>query len=372
MKHTVEHNFDVPPQSVIFGMSDAMKKVQRDLAMIASADVPVLIEGPSGSGKEIIAKLIHQGSPVAKGPYVKVNCPAIPDALLESELFGYEKGAFTGAVAAKRGLIELADGGTLFLDEIGELSLGLQSKLLQVLQDGKFSRIGAEEDTRSEARVICATNRDLKREIAAGTFREDLFYRVNVVNITLPSLRERSADIPELVDYFLDHFNMMYNRRAVPLSASLMRLLQAYHWPGNIRQLENLIKRYVILGTEACISTDLAEPAPNNFDFEIPMEGPVPLKKITSQAVHRLEKEIILKVLQAHHWNRRRAAESLKISYRALLYKIRDAGLSPNRTANVKSMSAESSAPVSHSDLEPEAAAPNLENVLPIAKVSNA
>jgi two-component system, NtrC family, response regulator AtoC len=192
------------------------------------------------------------------------------------------------------------------------------------------------------------------------------------VNITLPSLRERSADIPELVDYFLAHFNMMYNRRALPLSSSLMRMLQAYHWPGNIRQLENLIKRYVILGTETCISTDLAEPAPNNFDFEIPMEGPVPLKKITSQAVHRLEKEIILKVLQSHHWNRRRAAESLKISYRALLYKIRDAGLSPNRTANVKSMATENSAPVSHSDLEPEAAVPNIENVVPIAKVSNA
>jgi two-component system response regulator AtoC len=371
MKHTVEHNFDVPPQSVIFGTSDAMKKVQRDLAMIASADVPVLIQGPSGSGKEIIAKLIHMGSPVARGPYVKVNCPAIPDALLESELFGYEKGAFTGAVTAKPGLIALADGGTLFLDEIGELSLGLQSKLLQVLQDGKFSRIGAEEDTRSEARVICATNRDLKQEIAAGTFREDLFYRVNVVNITLPSLRERSADIPELVEYFLAHFNMMYNRRALPLSASLMRLLQAYHWPGNIRQLENLIKRYVILGTEACISTDLAEPAPNNFDFEIPMEGPVPLKKITSQAVHRLEKEIILKVLQAHHWNRRRAAEALKISYRALLYKIRDAGLSPHRS-NVKSMLAESSVPAQQADSDPDAAAETMEELLPVAKVSNA
>ena len=164
---------------------------------------------------------------------------------------------------------------------------------------------------------------------------------------------------------------MMYNRRALPLSASLMRLLQAYHWPGNIRQLENLIKRYVILGTEACISSDLAEPAPNNFDFEIPMEGPVPLKKITSQAVHRLEKEIILKVLQAHHWNRRRAAEALKISYRALLYKIRDAGLSPNR-ATVKSMPSESGASVAHGDLEPEAAAKTVENVLPIAKVSNA
>jgi len=371
MKHTVEHNFDVPPESVIFGVSDAMKKVQRDLASVASADVPVLIQGPSGTGKEIIAKLIHRASALSRGPYVKVNCPAIPDALLESELFGYEKGAFTGAYTSKPGLIALADGGTLFLDEIGELSLGLQSKLLQVLQDGKFSRIGAQEDTRSEARVICATNRDLKHEIAAGAFREDLFYRVNVVNITLPSLRERSVDIPELVEYFREHFNMMYNRRAMPLSASLMRLLQAYHWPGNIRQLENLIKRYVILGTESSISGDLAEPAPNNLDYDVPMEGPMSLKKITNQAVRRLEREIILKVLQAHHWNRRRAAEALKISYRALLYKIRDAGLSPNR-ATVRSMPSDGSVPVQHDDLEPEAAAHTMEETMSIAKVSNA
>lgn len=371
MKHTVEHNFDVPPESVIFGVSDAMKKVQRDLASVASADVPVLIQGASGTGKEIIAKLIHRGSALARGPYVKVNCPAIPDQLLESELFGYEKGAFTGAYTSKPGLIALADGGTLFLDEIGELSIGLQSKLLQVLQDGKFSRIGAQEDTRSEARVICATNRDLKHEIAAGTFREDLFYRVNVVNITLPSLRERSVDIPELVEYFREHFNMMYNRRAMPLSASLMRLLQAYHWPGNIRQLENLIKRYVILGTESSISGDLAEPAPNNLDYDVPMEGPVSLKKITNQAVRRLEREIILKVLQAHHWNRRRAAEALKISYRALLYKIRDAGLSPHRTT-VRSMPSDGNVPIQHDDLEPEAASHTMEEMMPIAKVSNA
>jgi two-component system, NtrC family, response regulator AtoC len=371
MKHTVEQNFDLPPESAIFGASEAMKKVQRDLAMVASADVPVLIQGPSGTGKEIIAKLIHRASSLAKGPYVKVNCPAIPDALLESELFGYEKGAFTGAYTCKPGLIALADGGTLFLDEIGELSLGLQSKLLQVLQDGKFSRIGAQEDTRSEARVICATNRDLKQEIAAGAFREDLFYRVNVVNITLPSLRERSADIPELVEYFRGHFNMMYNRKAQPLSASLMRLLQAYHWPGNIRQLENLIKRYVILGTEACVSGDLAEPAPNTFDFEVPQEGPVPLKKITNQAVRRLEREIILKVLQSHHWNRRRAAEALKISYRALLYKIRDAGLSPNR-ASVRSMPVENGVPAQLSEQEPEDGGEAVAQLIPIGKVSNA
>ncbi len=341
MKQTVESNLDLPPESAIFGSSEAMKKVQRDLAMIASADVPVLIQGPSGTGKEIIAKLIHRASAWSKGPYLKVNCPAIPDALLESELFGYEKGAFTGAYTSKPGLIAMANRGTLFLDEIGELSLGLQSKLLQVLQDGKFCRIGAQEDTRSEARVICATNRNLKQEIEQGTFREDLFYRINVVNITLPSLRERSVDIPGLVEYFRGHFNMMYNRKAPSISSSLMRLLQAYHWPGNIRQLENLIKRYVILGTEACISNDLSEPAPSNFDLEIPEDGPVPLKKITQQAVRRLEREIILKVLQANHWNRRRAGEVLKISYRALLYKIRDAGLSPHRP-NTKNPKVES------------------------------
>jgi two-component system response regulator AtoC len=364
----VEQNFVLPPELVIFGASEAMKKVQRDLAMIASADVPVLIQGPSGTGKEIIAKLIHQASALAKGPYVKVNCPAIPDALLESELFGYEKGAFTGAYTSKPGLIALADRGTLFLDEIGELSMGLQSKLLQVLQDGKFCRIGAQEDTLSEARVICATNRDLKQEIAAGNFREDLFYRVNVVNITLPSLRERNVDIPELVEYFRGHFNMMYNRKTPAISSSLLRLLQAYHWPGNIRQLENMIKRYVILGTESCISNDLAEPAPSTFDFDIPQDGPVPLKKITNQAVRRLEREIILKVLQSHHWNRRRAAESLKISYRALLYKIRDAGLSPNRPS-MRSM------PESvQSGDEPNAsdAGEDIPNLMHIAKVSNA
>src|SRR5215467_5343527 len=226
MRFSGESNVPLPPESAIFGTSEAMKKVRRDLAMVASADVPVLIQGPSGTGKEIIAKLIHRMSTYAKGPYVKVNCPAIPDALLESELFGYEKGAFTGAYTSKPGLIALANRGTLFLDEIGELSLPLQSKLLQVLQDGKFCRLGAKEDTRSEARVICATNRDLKQEIAAGSFREDLFYRINVVNITMPSLRERNADIPSLVEYFRTHFNMVYNRKVPALSASLIRLLQ--------------------------------------------------------------------------------------------------------------------------------------------------
>lgn len=371
MKQTGEQNFELPPEQVVFGNSEAMKKVQRDLAMIASADVPVLIHGPSGTGKEIIAKMVHRSSPFSKGPFIKVNCPAIPDALLESELFGYEKGAFTGAHTSKPGLIAMANHGTLFLDEIGELSLPLQSKLLQVLQDGKFCRIGAHEETLSEARVICATSRDLKQEIELGNFREDLFYRINVVNISLPSLRERSADVPELVEYFRQHFNMVYNRRTPPISGSLMRLLQAYHWPGNIRQLENMIKRYVILGNEACISNDLAEPVPGSFDFDIPEGGPVPLKKMTQQAVRRLERQIILKVLQNTHWNRRRAAELLKISYRALLYKIRDAGLSPNRPA-LKEVRTEPKAVTPPEEPETDDHGDPLEPMLSMAKGNHA
>ncbi|HEY6305895.1 MAG TPA: sigma 54-interacting transcriptional regulator [Candidatus Angelobacter sp.] len=359
MKQPGEPHLESPPESVVFGSSEAMKKVQRDLAMIASADVPVLIQGPSGTGKEIIARMIHRASAFAKGPYLKVNCPAIPDTLLESELFGYEKGAFTGAYTSKPGLIVLANRGTLFMDEIGELSLPLQSKLLQVLQDGKFCRIGAQEDTRSEARVICATNRDLKQEIEAGNFREDLFYRINVVNITLPSLHERNQDIAELAEYFRVHFNMVYNRRVPPISAPLLRVLQAYQWPGNIRQLENMIKRYVVLGTETCIASDLSEPVPGLFEVDIPEHGPVPLKKMTQQATRRLEREIILKVLQSQHWNRRRAAEVLRISYRALLYKIRDAGLSPGRPAvrQVKPAAATPPTPVQQPANESEAPA---------------
>jgi len=208
-------------------------------------------------------------------------------------------------------------------------------------------------------------------KFAAGTFREDLFYRVNVVNITLPSLRERSLDIPELVEYFREHFNMMYNRRAMPLSGSLMRLLQAYHWPGTFAQLENLIKRYVILGTESSISGDLAEPAPNNLDYDVPMEGPVSLKKITNQAVRRLEREIISRCCKPTTGTAavpRKRSESATVRSST---RFRDAGLSPNR-ATVRSMPAESSVPVQHDDLEPESAPGTVEEIMSIAKVSNA
>ena len=332
---------EMPPEAIVFGRTEAMRAVRDRLTKLAGANVPVLIQGESGTGKDIIARMIHANSPWRTGPWVKVNCPAIPGTLLESELFGYEKGAFTGAYGVKPGRVEMAHRGTLFLDEISELDLGLQSKLLQLLQDGQFCRIGAQEDKKVEVRVVCATNRKLEQEIENGTFRSDLFYRINVVNLYMPPLRERAADIPDLVSYFLEHQNRKYNCRAKPLSNEMMTVLHKYHWPGNVRELENLIKRYVILGNEDVISSDLAPRTPDFFNTEIPIDGQISLKKVTRQAVRELERKIILKVLQNHHWNRKQAARTLSISYRALLYKIRDAGLPSNRA--VKKQEAEAS-----------------------------
>jgi two-component system response regulator AtoC len=322
---------EMPPDSVVFGSTEAMRALRERLSKIAGANVPVLIQGESGTGKDIIARMIHIASPWKTGPWVKVNCPAIPGTLLESELFGYEKGAFTGAYGMKPGRVEMAHRGTLFLDEISELDMALQSKLLQLLQDGQFCRIGAQEDKKVEVRVVCATNRKLEEEIAAGNFRADLFYRINVVNLYMPPLRERAADIPQLVSYFLEYYNRKFNARALPPSADLMNAMKKYHWPGNVRELENLMKRYVILGAEESISGDLHPREQDFFSADISVDGPISLKKITRQAVRELERKIILKVLQHHHWNRKSAARALNISYRALLYKIRDAGLPSNR-----------------------------------------
>jgi two-component system response regulator AtoC len=324
---------EFPPEAVIFGRTEAMQAVLARLTKLAAANVPVLIQGESGTGKDIIARMIHAASPWKSGPWVKVNCPAIPGTLLESELFGYEKGAFTGAYGTKPGRVEMAHRGTLFLDEISELDLALQSKLLQLLQDGQFCRIGAQEDKKVEVRVVCATNRKLEQEVENGAFRADLFYRINVVNLHLPPLRERAVDIPDLVSYFLEYHNRKYNCRAKPLSTELMAGLREYRWPGNVRELENLIKRYVILGNEEVIASDLAPREAQIFNADLPLDGPISLKKLTRQAVRELERKVILKVLQTHHWNRKQAARALSISYRALLYKIRDAGLPSNRVA---------------------------------------
>jgi len=321
-----------PPDTVVFGRSLAMREIQNKLDRVAGANIAVLVTGESGTGKEVIASLIHRRSPWCAGPFVKVNCPAIPGTLVESELFGYEKGAFTGAQMSKPGRVELAHRGTLFLDEIGELDMPLQAKLLQLLQDGQFCRIGATEDKKVEVRLVCATNRDLEQEIENGTFRQDLFYRINVMTLHLPALRERQDDLPQLIGYFIDSFNLAYGRRARMISASLMQTLHKYHWPGNIRELANLMKRYVILGSEEAITGELAERHnSNSFDIDVPIDGNISLKTVTRQAVRELERKIILKVLQANNWNRKRAARALNISYRALLYKMQDAELPGGR-----------------------------------------
>jgi two-component system, NtrC family, response regulator AtoC len=319
----------LPPDDIIFGQSQHMHDVRQKVEKVACADIPVLIQGESGTGKEVVAKLIHTMSTWAEGPFVKVNCPAIPGTLIESELFGYERGAFTGAYGSKPGRMELANLGTLFLDEISELDIGLQAKLLQFLQDGRFCRIGGKEDTRVEARVVCATNRELEHEVETGTFREDLFYRINVVKIQLPRLSQRREDIPVLTQYFLDYYSEKFSRQTRRLSPQVAQVLQTFDWPGNVRQLENLIKRYVVLGSEDSIVNELSVGSRplSNPQVEIGAGGSISLKKVTREATQVLEREIILKALQAHHWNRKQAARALNISYRALLYKIRQADL---------------------------------------------
>jgi two-component system response regulator AtoC len=321
----------LPPTNLIFGRSPSMQTAKLKIDKVALSGVPILIQGDSGTGKGLLASFIHHLSPQPNAPFVKVNCAAIPGALLESELFGYEKGAFTGALAAKPGRVELANGGTLFLDGIDEIDMTLQAKLLQLLQDGHFCRIGGQEDRHVQLRVICATNRRLDLEIANGRFRQDLFYRINVVSIELPPLRSRAEDIPELVAYFLQIHRARHSMQARPLSPAALNLLVRHAWPGNIRELENLIERYVILGSEDAISSELLNWEHTHVAPEIPLEGQIHLKKVTRQAVHDLERKIILSVLEANRWNRKRTATALKISYRALLYKIRRAGLPRKR-----------------------------------------
>lgn len=324
----------LPPEPVIFGRCAAMQVVRRDLERIKGNNAPVLLLGESGTGKEVIAGFLHHRSPWSDGPLVKVSCPAIPSALLESELFGYEKGAFTGAYVTKPGRVEMAHHGTLFLDEIGDLDLALQAKLLQLLQNGQFSRIGSHQDKTVDVRVVCATNRELAKEITRGTFRQDLYYRINVVMLRLPPLRQRREDIGVLVNYFLEANGARFQIKVHPPSSSLMRLFETYDWPGNIRQLENFIRRYVILGSEESISDELLGLSETVDGPEIEIgDEPVSLKKIARQAGLASERRAMLSALQAHQWNRKRAARFLGISYRAMLYKMRQAGL-PARNSN--------------------------------------
>jgi len=323
----------LPPESIIFGQTAAMNDVRIKLERVAGANLSVLITGESGTGKDLIARLLHLYSPWAQGPFVKVNCPAIPGSLLESELFGYEKGAFTGALGMKPGRVELANRGTLFLDEISELDPALQAKLLQVLQDGQFSRIGSQEDTKVEVRVVSATNRELHRRMEEGNFRSDLFYRIAAMTIHLPALRERAVDIPLICEYMLQYYNDKLNGRAPALRPALLTKMQRYAWPGNVRQLENLVKRYVVMGTEDVILSELLQTNDRDALPDFTFDGSVSLKKLTRQTVRKVEGRIILGALHANNWNRKKAARALGISYRALLYKLKDVGIPQRRGA---------------------------------------
>ncbi len=327
---------DFPPDEVIFGSSPAMEAVRLSVEMAASVNVPVLLQGESGTGKEIIARYIHLRSPWGSGAFVKVNCPAIPGTLLESEMFGYQKGAFTGAYTSKPGRVELAHRGTLFLDEIADLDPALQAKLLQLLQDGQFSRIGAAEDTQVEVRVVCATNKHLEQEIQTGGFRQDLFYRINVLTIELPSLQQRLCDLPMLVQYLQEKYASKFSRSVSPISPHMLGMLEKYNWPGNIRELENVIKRYVIVGSEEAIATSLENEPEEELDLAVPVNGVIELKEVARQAARRMERKVILKTLEAHRWNRKTTARALSISYAALLYKMREAGIPPRGSGRKK------------------------------------
>jgi two-component system, NtrC family, response regulator AtoC len=363
LQHQAQHN-------MLFGNSERMAEVRDLIERVADTDVIVLVRGESGTGKELVARALYASSLRRDKPFVKVNCAALPTELLESELFGFERGAFTGAIQHKPGKFEFANHGTMFLDEIGDMSFPLQAKLLQVLQDGEFSRLGGKHDVHVDVRVIAATNRDLERAVAQGQFREDLYFRLNVVCINLPPLRDRREEIPILTEYFLKKYSVQYNKPFTEVSPDTMQLFMDYDWPGNVRELENLIKRTVVLGTEAPIRKEMQHsialaaqrvsvPAPstarqpttaaappahangrtNGAPTVPPAASPVSiataateagnysLKDISRTAAREAERELILKMLQRTRWNRKETAEILGISYKALLYKIKENGL---------------------------------------------
>ena len=315
----------------IVGHSEAIEQVVAIATKVARHPSTVLVTGESGTGKELVARLIHDGSPRSSNPFVAVNCGAIPEGLLESELFGHARGSFTGATAERRGLFEEADGGTLFLDEIGELPVSLQVKLLRALQEGEIRRVGDNADRPVDVRLVAATARDLEQDVAAGRFRADLYYRVNVVRLVLPPLRDRTEDIPELVQHFVARFNARLHLSVRSVSAAAMRRLVEYSWPGNVRELENVVERMMVLAAGNVIDvehlpTSVAEPAalpPTVGTAAVAAEHDLSVKRQTEA----LERTLIERALRRTGGNRTRAARLLDLSHRALLYKIREYGI---------------------------------------------
>jgi transcriptional regulator with GAF, ATPase, and Fis domain len=342
-----------------------MKTIATVIEQVSDSDVTVLIRGESGVGKELVARAIHQRSPRRDRPFVKVNCAALPAELLESELFGHEKGAFTGAATTRVGKFEQADTGTIFLDEIGEMKAALQAKLLHVLQDAQFTKLGSNKPINVDVRIVAATNRDLEVMMQRGEFREDLYYRLKVIEVTVPPLRERRGEIAHLAGFFMDRYARRYNRQARQLSPELAHLFQSYEWPGNIRELENMIKRIVILQDEQLVIREMTrsgrpQPAYAGVGMgSAPMRGPIArgpvdepddlvdvdeddasdeamtaapvgsrLADVAKAAAVKAERAIIEDTLNTVHWNRRRAAEQLGVSYKTLLNKIKECGIS--------------------------------------------
>jgi DNA-binding NtrC family response regulator len=321
----------------IVGKSPALDAVFKTIEKVAASPSTVLITGESGTGKELIAAALHNHSPRKDKPFIKINCAAIPRDLIESELFGYERGAFTGAVGSKPGRFELADGGTLFLDEIGTIPLEMQVKLLRALQESEFERVGGVTTTSVDVRLVAATNTDLAAEAAAGRFREDLYYRLNVVPVVLPPLRERKDDIPLLVDHFLTKYNKRLGKDVERLSSDAMDALGAYSWPGNIRELENVLERGVLFAEGALLTRDELPNAlregdaggsrPPRESQDLP-RGPVgPLKQIVKAHTETLEKDLITRALEETGGNVTKAARKLEISRKSLQNKMKELGL---------------------------------------------
>lgn len=314
------------------GACPAMRKIRAQIEQMAVVNVPVLILGESGTGKEIVARLIHQVSPRADRTFLKVNCAALPADLLESELFGYEVGAFTGATRPKPGKFEICDKGTILLDEIGEMPIGLQAKLLHVLQDQEFSRLGSRTTIKVDVRILAATNVDIAQAIAAKMLREDLYYRLNAFTLTLPPLRERREEIPLLLRQFMARYAGRYARPPLPLSPGLVDACVRYSWPGNLRELENFVKRYLILGDESLVRSELESKAESKGSDGHQSKNPGGsssggLKSLVRGLKDEAEMEAISRALEETKWNRKQAAKLLSISYKALLYKIRQYGI---------------------------------------------
>lgn len=332
---------------LLIGESDAIQKIKELIRQVANSDLNVIICGESGVGKELVAQALHLSSVRKNNPFIKVNCAAIPGELLESELFGYEKGAFTGAHMTKKGKFEVAHRGTILLDEIGDMPLSLQSKMLQVLQDLQFSRLGAKRDVKVDCWIMAATNQDLDQNIRDGRFREDLYYRLNIIRMYIPPLRERPDDIKSLIQHFREQLAENAGQSRFEFSSDVLAFLNRYSWPGNVRELKNVVGRLMLLGDwnslkRELLGRDIGRLSEPELDFmptstlaedlELTEQKIFPpLKEIKKKAVQEAERKLIKVVLQETGWNRKRAATMLQISYKALLYKIRQLGIEKNR-----------------------------------------